>query len=123
MALKDIARFTDIPEGTMKHVEVEDHELLLANVEGKVYAIDDRCGHMSTPLSMGTLKGNIVECPLHRAQFDVITGKKVREPQMGGLTNKIVAVSRMGKLMAVIKTYDRKSYEIKIENDVIKINI
>lgn len=42
---------------------------------------------------------------------------------MGGLTNKIVAVSRMGKLMAVIKTYDRKSYEIKIENDVIKINI
>lgn len=84
MALKDIARFTDIPEGTMKHVEVEDHELLLANVEGKVYAIDDRCGHMSTPLSMGTLKGNIVECPLHRAQFELLLARKYENHKWEG---------------------------------------
>lgn len=123
MAFKETYKLNDVPKGTMKHVEIENHEILIANIEGKIYAIDDRCGHMSTPLSMGTLKGNIVECALHHAQFDVTTGQKVREPQMGGLSGRVISVSPMGKLMAMVKTYDRKSYTVRVEDGVIQIDI
>ena len=107
----------------MKQIEIDGLEILLANVNGELYAIDDRCGHMNASLSMGTLKGNIVECLLHHAQFDVTTGNKVQEPQMGGLSEKVYSLSPMGKLMASIKTYDRKSYEVLVEKNVITIDI
>src|SRR5215218_5217378 len=66
--------------GKIKHVEVEENEILLANSDGKVYALCDRCSHMNAPLSMGTLNGMVVTCPMHGARFDVTTGKRVGEP-------------------------------------------
>ena len=123
MPFNEVAKLSDVPAGTMKHVDINNHEILLANVVGKIYAIDDRCGHMSAPLSMGTLKGNIVECALHHSQFDVTNGEKIREPQMGGLSGKIVSVSPMGKIMAMVKTYDRKSYTVKVEDGIIMVDV
>ena len=80
----EVATVDEIPLGTMKHVEVNNREIAIANVNGKFYAIDDRCGHASARLSSGGLRGNVVTCPLHGAQFDVTTGKKVGEPRLGG---------------------------------------
>ena len=40
----EVARVNEIPDGKMKHVEVEGKEALIANVGGKFYAISDRCG-------------------------------------------------------------------------------
>jgi nitrite reductase/ring-hydroxylating ferredoxin subunit len=80
----EVADVNEIPEGTMKHVEVNDREIAIANVDGKFYAIDDRCGHTSARLSRGGLRGNVVTCPQHGAQFDVTTGKKLSDPRLGG---------------------------------------
>jgi nitrite reductase/ring-hydroxylating ferredoxin subunit len=121
MALKEVANLQDIPVGALKHIEVENREILLANVEGTVYAIDDRCGHMSAPLSRGTLRGRIIECALHHAQFDVTTGKRIRDAQMGGLKGALIATTT-GKLMTSVKTYDRQAYEVAVEGDTISIN-
>lgn len=41
----EVGTTKEIPVGKMKHVEFTDREILIANVEGKFYAIDDRCGH------------------------------------------------------------------------------
>ena len=76
----DASDTKDVPPGKMKHVEAEEKEILLANTDGKVYALCDRCSHMNAPLSMGTLNGKVVTCPMHGARFDVTTGKKVGEP-------------------------------------------
>jgi len=62
----------------MRSVELKGIYILIANVDGQFYALDDRCGHMNALLSMGTLNGKIVTCPFHYAQFDVTTGQKVR---------------------------------------------
>lgn len=51
----------------MKHIEIDRKEIAIANIEGKYYAFDDRCGHTGAPLSMGAINGNIVTCPLHGA--------------------------------------------------------
>ena len=58
-------------------------ELVLANVGGNVYALADRCAHMNAPLSMGTLDGTTIICPLHFSRFDVRTGKKISGPVDG----------------------------------------
>ena len=38
--------------------------------DGKIGALEDRCGHRSAPLSVGRLKGNEVECGYHGLRFD-----------------------------------------------------
>jgi nitrite reductase/ring-hydroxylating ferredoxin subunit len=125
----DAANVQDVPLGKMKHVEVEandnNKEILLANSEGKIYALCDRCSHMNAPLSMGTLSGKIVTCAMHGARFDVTTGKKVAEPMaqdpsklpepLPESLQKIFAHS--AKIMSKIKTYDQPTYETKIEGD------
>jgi nitrite reductase/ring-hydroxylating ferredoxin subunit len=70
----------ELPPGEMKWVAVDRRRLLVANVEGQFYALDDICGHQRVPLSTGTLEGHIVECPLHFARYDVRTGLLVDGP-------------------------------------------
>jgi nitrite reductase/ring-hydroxylating ferredoxin subunit len=71
------AKTIDVPVGKMMHVEVDGKEILIANVEGKFYAVGDRCPHMNALLSKGTLNNSIVTCPRHFSSFDVITGKAI----------------------------------------------
>src|SRR5208282_6705653 len=113
MSFVEVAKTSGIPPGTMKHVEAGGKELCIVNVNGKFYAIGDRCPHMNASLSMGTLKGTIVTCPLHLSQFDVTTGKKISGPveaKMEGAENlppefqKMMA--RIAEIMAPVKTYD-----------------
>jgi nitrite reductase/ring-hydroxylating ferredoxin subunit len=51
----EVAKVNEIPDGKMKHVEVDGKEVLVANIGGKFYATSDRCGHMNALLSMGNL--------------------------------------------------------------------
>jgi nitrite reductase/ring-hydroxylating ferredoxin subunit len=66
--------------GAMTWVVVDRERVLLANVEGVFYALQDACGHRQAPLSKGTLEGHVIECPLHFATFDVRTGKLLSGP-------------------------------------------
>ena len=68
------ARLSEIPEGTMRGVEVGGVSLLLANVDGTVFAVHDECSHEEFPLSDGELEGCEVTCLLHGARFDLATG-------------------------------------------------
>ena len=51
------------------------------NVDGKFYAVDDRCPHRGAPLSEGVITGTTVTCPWHGAKFDVTNGKLVSGAQ------------------------------------------
>jgi nitrite reductase/ring-hydroxylating ferredoxin subunit len=47
----------------MKHVEVQGKEIVISNIDGKFYAMDDRCGHMNARLSMDNISNDgIVAC-------------------------------------------------------------
>ena len=126
----EVAKVNEIPDGKMKHVEVDGKEVLVANIGGKFYAISDRCGHMNALLSMGNLTGNTVTCPFHGAKFDVITGKKLTEPILTpsqGMEPLPQSWQKffenVGQLMAHIKTYDQTTYETRLDGDKIKIKI
>ena len=78
----EVAKITEIPPGSMKKVRAFDQDILLSNVDGKIYATSNRCGHSNASLARGTLQGKVVTCPLHGAKFDVTTGKNLLGPQM-----------------------------------------
>jgi len=42
----EVAKVGELPDGSMKKVEVKGKEILVGNWEGKHYAISDRCGHV-----------------------------------------------------------------------------
>jgi nitrite reductase/ring-hydroxylating ferredoxin subunit len=75
----------DLPEGSMRRVTRGDLDVLLAHTPDGIVAVDDRCPHMSAPLSIGTLDGCVVACPLHEGAFDLRTGEPARMPTTGGL--------------------------------------
>ena len=82
MTFVKVAETSEIPLGQMKSFRFREKEILIANVNGAFYAIGSICTHMNGELSKGTLEGNTITCPNHRAKFDVTTGKVVSSPKM-----------------------------------------
>lgn len=75
----------DLQPGEMRRLSYGDSDLLLAHTEKGICVSDDRCPHMAAPLSIGSLDGCVVACPLHRGRFDLETGNVVQFPTTGGL--------------------------------------
>ena len=75
-----VAQVSQLKPGDMMKVRVGDVDVLLANVKGEFYAIDDICTHEDASLSMGSLHGEFVKCPLHNSRFSVRTGAVLEEP-------------------------------------------
>ncbi len=75
----------DLPPGAMRRVSRGDLDVLLVHSEAGIVATEDRCPHMSAPLSEGRLEGCVVHCPLHRGAFDLRDGEVVTFPTTGGL--------------------------------------
>ena len=115
----------------MKYVEIQGNEIVISNIDGKFYAMDDRCGHMNARLSMGNISNDgIVTCPFHGARFDATTGKKVNEPvitpsqQMEPLPKTWQNyLEHAEQLVSHIKTYNQQIYEIQVEGERIGIRI
>ena len=76
----------ELPPGTLLRLTRGDLDVLLAHTDAGIVATDDRCPHMSAPLSAGRLEGCTLSCPLHRGSFDVCDGEAVTFPTTGGLT-------------------------------------
>ena len=123
MLFKPAAKLEDLPPGAMLGVDIDDLPVLLVNVGGAVYALKNRCSHMNAPLSMGKLEGAVIECPLHRAKFDVTTGKCLSPPQMGGLQGVFVAAVGAGRITENISTPDLEMYKTEVEQGNIMIGI
>lgn len=77
---KPVARVADVVRGSTHRVVVDGLEILLCNVGGRIYAIEDMCTHEGTPLDGGQLEDVRITCPLHGAVFDVTTGAVLALP-------------------------------------------
>jgi len=84
-AFEPVLDLADLPSGAMRRVSRGDVDVLLANLPVGIVATDDRCPHMSAPLSIGELDGCVVACPLHEGRFDLSTGETVQMPTTGGI--------------------------------------
>lgn len=76
-----VCRRADLPPGALMAAEAGDGTpLVLCNVGGTYYALEDKCTHGASALSEGQLIGGEIECELHKGRFDVTTGKATRRP-------------------------------------------
>jgi nitrite reductase/ring-hydroxylating ferredoxin subunit len=101
MGFIKLASTNDAKPNSMMGVTVNDKKILLANVNGSYYAIDNVCTHRGCQLSKGKLQGETVVCPCHGSTFDLKTGNFVKGP-----TKK-----------------PEPTYELKVENNDIMINL
>jgi 3-phenylpropionate/trans-cinnamate dioxygenase ferredoxin subunit len=81
----EVAKAGELAPGRMKRLDIGGRRILLANVEGRYYAVDDTCTHEDASLSQGFLKGELVKCPLHGSRFNVRTGEALEEPAQAAL--------------------------------------
>lgn len=88
----EVGRLEEIRPGTTKRVVVDRAAVLLANVDGTIYAVDDLCTHEDSLLSLGCLRGELVACTLHGSRFSVITGAPVGEPATEALRTWAVRI-------------------------------
>jgi nitrite reductase/ring-hydroxylating ferredoxin subunit len=105
MAFVKIGQLSDFPQGRMKRVSVQGKDLLVANIGGGIYSIDDICTHEECSLSDGFLKESVVTCTCHLAQFDVRTGKKMANPATGD------------------NIPDEQTFNIKVENNEVFVEV
>ena len=101
MGFIKLASTNDAKPNSMMGVTVNDKKILLANVNGSYYAIDNVCTHRGCQLSKGKLQGETVVCPCHGSTFDLKTGNFVKGP-----TKK-----------------PEPAYELKVENNDIMIKL
>ena len=101
MAYVKAAKLSDIPQGQVRLVEVEDEEVALCNVGGEIFAVANLCTHDGGPLGEGEMVDHQIECPRHGARFDVRTG----------------AVTVLPAVLPI------PTYEVKVEGDDILIEI
>jgi nitrite reductase/ring-hydroxylating ferredoxin subunit len=95
-----VGKVSDISPGEMKKISVDGKEILVVNINGDFYAIDDTCTHSGASLSEGQLQDSIVTCGWHGAQFDCKSGKLAKFPA---------------------KVNDLQSYNVILESDEVFI--
>jgi nitrite reductase/ring-hydroxylating ferredoxin subunit len=93
-----VADLADVPSGEMTLVDFQGEDVVLANVNGTIYAFSEACTHMAGRLSEGLLEDSIVTCPFHSGRFDVTTGKALESPPTEDVTTYRVQVSDRGEL-------------------------
>lgn len=87
-----VCQESDLQDGQMKEVEVEDQKVLLVRTQGQYRAVGGKCSHYGAPLIKGVLLGDRVRCPFHGACFNVKTGDIEEYPGLDSLPSYKVRV-------------------------------
>lgn len=75
-----VARVADIQPGEKRIYEVDGILIVLVNLNGEFYAIEDTCTHDGGPLGEGEMQNGHLICPRHGARFDIRTGAALSLP-------------------------------------------
>lgn len=70
-----VASTSSVPSGSLKAVSIGRDQIVLANVDGKYYAMGSVCTHAQCDLSEGTLEGETIICSGHAAEWDLKSGQ------------------------------------------------
>jgi nitrite reductase/ring-hydroxylating ferredoxin subunit len=64
-----------ITDGEMVGLQIDDREIAICRIGEQYHAVNNICTHEYTFLSDGYFEDGCIECPLHQARFDVLTGQ------------------------------------------------
>ncbi len=125
MAMLRIVDSAAVEEGKLRLIDHAGVGILLARVEGAVYAVENKCSHLGFSMAKGQLDGNELVCPFHRSRFDICTGKNLDWVQgIAGVSaplwaRKLIAV---GKAPAPVRSFPCEEREDGIYIDTEELN-
>ena len=75
-----VCKTTQISIGQMKKISVDGKDIVVVNIGGNYFAINDTCTHAGASLSEGKIENSTIICDWHGAQFDCKNGKLIKFP-------------------------------------------
>ena len=114
----EAAKVTDIAPGGMLGLRMNGLQLAVCNYGGKFYAVERQCGHAAAYLDRGALTGYILTCPIHYAQFDIITGEALSGPVPAAPASKYEDPEA-----PQLTTHGLKTYPVTVEGDSIMVEL
>jgi nitrite reductase/ring-hydroxylating ferredoxin subunit len=136
MAKLVVAPVGEIPAGGRKLVTVGGRAIVVFNVAGEFFALNNRCPHRGGSLCQGKLtglvespqpgeyrysrRGEIIRCPWHAWEFDVRTGRSWCDPQRLRARQYPVSVEPGATL--VEGPYKAETFAVRVENDYVVVD-
>lgn len=78
MTMHTVCRSDELPQGKMKAFEAGGVKIVVYHLEDGFFATQASCTHVFAPLAKGKIvEGCKVQCPFHRARFDIRTGEVI----------------------------------------------
>ena len=74
MSFRAVLEVDDLWPGEMKGVIVGRVKVLIVNLDGRLFAYEDRCAHQGVALSDGKLEGGTLTCSAHQWRYDLSRG-------------------------------------------------
>ena len=79
---KRLLALADLPPGGVREVETSEHGTLAVGVaDGRAFAVSNVCRHQFAKLGRGQVRDGCLECPWHRARYDVRSGEMIEGPK------------------------------------------
>jgi nitrite reductase (NADH) small subunit len=75
-----VARVAEIPENGRKIIHVNDTSIGIFNHKGQWVAHRNSCLHRGGPVCTGTLNDDVITCPWHGFQYNILTGHLLVDP-------------------------------------------
>ena len=75
-----VARDDEIAPGQWRVADVDGTQVVVFNIDGEYYAIEDVCTHDGGQLTGGHVEGDQIVCPRHGARFCIRTGEALTAP-------------------------------------------
>jgi 3-phenylpropionate/trans-cinnamate dioxygenase ferredoxin subunit len=136
MAKHVVAPVGELPPGARKLLQIGQRAVVVFNVKGEFFALNNRCPHKGGSLCHGhitglvqssepgdyqyTRLGEIIRCPWHSWEFDIRTGKSWCDPQKLHVRQYTASVESGAKL--VEGPYVAETFPVSIENDYVVVD-
>jgi nitrite reductase/ring-hydroxylating ferredoxin subunit len=130
-----VATIDEIPPGQRKLVEAGGRAIVVYNLAGELYALNNRCPHRGGSLAEGiqtclvesqepgkyraSRRGEMVKCPWHGWEFDIRTGKSWCDP--GKLRIRQYPVSVRGGSELQEGPYVAQSFPVRLEGNYVVV--
>jgi len=76
----DVSTQADFATGDWRSLDVDGTSVVVFNLDGQYYAIEDVCTHDGGILTGGAVEGEQIVCPRHGARFSIKTGAVLAPP-------------------------------------------
>lgn len=125
-----VGNVASMPPGSRRIVQAGNRSVGVFNVGGRFYGLRNACPHQGAPLCIGPVSGTtvssgphemryvrdgeIVRCPWHGWEFDIISGRSMFKPDAVRVKSFEVTVGEAADDDVILETF-----EVTVEDDLV----